>query len=549
MRKRIILILAIFIAIFLFLFCKLYFIQVIQKDEMLQKASLQRMSSSSINKLRGSIYDRNLIPLDNNDQKDCIVLIPQLIEDAPKTSDIISKSTGISKDSILKSIKSKRPSEYTVTYEQGLKIKEEAKEGVVLIKTSSRYGNNTIARHILGYVNSDNDGQYGIEKGYNSYLKTNGNQLVGIITDGLKRPLNYGYKTVETFSENDNKNVKLTIDYHFQDIIEKSFDKYSYNGACVMLDCSNGDILAMVSRPNYDQNNVLQYFDSQNKELMNKALYPYNLGSIFKIVIAQAALEKGMVKEDDLFNCPGFISVDGQIKKCTSYSSGGHGVINFNDAFASSCNTVFINVGLKLGYKTIIEYARKFGLGQSIGLDIHGFIEDPGLIQYDDYTSNREIANMSIGQGKILATPLQVANLVNIVANNGIQKKINIVDSIVDNDGNIIKKIRIDESQETFSPKDIAKVRKMMNDVVEKGTGTKANIDEYGGAAGKTSSAETGIYNGDEQIIHAWFGGYFPRDNPKYALAIIIENGKLGSQVAAPLFGEIASEVMKIGER
>ncbi len=264
-------------------------------------------------------------------------------------------------------------------------------------------------------------------------------------------------------------------------------------------------------------------------------------------MVATAVFELGIISEDDMFLCQGFIDVDGQIKKCASYNSGGHGALSFSSAFASSCNTVFIETGLRLGYKDIIEYARKFGLGQSLGFDAYGFTEDPGLIPYKSYTSKREIANLSIGQGDILATPLQVANLINIIANDGVKKQINIVDSIIDNNGNIIKKVKTINSQTVLSKNASQRVKKLMSKVLKEGTGMNANVDQYGGGGGKTSSAETGIYNGEEQIIHAWFGGYFPEDNPKYVMAIIIENGKTGSQVAAPLFGEVASEITKMG--
>lgn len=547
MRTRILYLLAIFIAVFLFLIYKLFYLQIFNNKSMLEKVSSQRFMAVPVNNLRGTICDRNFIPLTDNDKKTHLIIVPHLIENQKTAAEIVAQYCGISYESILKNIETKNPVEYIVDYDKAISIKEKVSKGVIVASTSSRYGTSSIARHVIGYINSDNTGQYGIEKGYNPLLKRNGHQYVGILRDVFSRPLTgMGYRVAETYSEETKKNVKLTLDYHFQKIIEEAFDHYAYNGAAVLLDTQNGDILAMVSRPNYEQNDISKYFYSSNKELINKALYPYNLGSIFKIVVAEAALEEGIVKEDDTFFCPGYIVVDGQVKKCASYNAGGHGHISFTSAFSESCNTIFVDVGLKLGYKKIIESARKFGLGQSLGLDVHGLAEDPGFVPYKKYVSNREIANVSIGQGEILVTPLQVANLIVIVANDGVKKQINIVDSIVDDEGNVIKNVKDLSEERVVSKNIIQKIKSMMCEVTKSGTGIMANAGEYGGAAGKTSSAETGIYEEEEQIIHAWFGGYFPESNPKYALAIIIENGKTGSQVAAPLFGEIASKILSI---
>lgn len=549
MRRRIKVILAIYLAIFIFLAYRLFLLQVIENDEMLQKASAQRNDGVSVNNLRGTIFDRNLIPLTDNDEKTELIVMPKLLDNPEKDAKFIAKEIGVDYDTLFKEIKLDKPLQYEMDYAKAINIKKVLKNGISVITTYSRYGTSSIARHVIGYVNGDGTGQSGIEKGYDSYLKRNGHQEIGILEDGFKKPLTgFGFRAADTYLNDQNTNVKLTLDYHFQNIIERAFDNNGYIGAAVLLDVKSGDILAMVSRPDYDQNNVAKYFTSPNKELINRALYPYPIGSIFKIIIAEAAFETGMVKEDDMFYCPGYIMVDGQMKKCASYNEGGHGNINFANAFAESCNTTFITVGLKLGFNNIVEIARKFGLGQSLGLDIHGLPEDPGLIPYKKYFSNREVANMSIGQGEILVTPLQAANLIAIVANNGVQKHVNIVDSIVDNDGNVIKKIKSDESSRALPSESIQRVKKLMSLVTKSGTGVKANLEEYGGAAGKTSTAETGRYVGDEQILDAWFGGYFPENNPQYSLVIVIENGKAGSQ-AAGLFADIAAAIMNIGER
>jgi peptidoglycan glycosyltransferase/penicillin-binding protein 2 len=143
-----------------------------------------------------------------------------------------------------------------------------------------------------------------------------------------------------------------------------------------------------------------------------------------------------------------------------------------------------------------------------------------------------------------MATSLQVADIVATIANGGIKNKVNIVDSIVDSRGNKVKQIRNDAGKRII-PKEVCdKIRQLMEEVTITGTGTKANLDEYGGAGGKTGSAETGQYENGEKVVHAWFAGYFPKLNPKYSISVFIENGKSGGTVAAPIFEEIAKNIM-----
>lgn len=547
MIKRIKILFIFIFLVLLFLIYRLYDLQILDHEEMLKRVSNQRLISVPVNILRGTIYDRNLIPLTDNEEETVVAVIPQLIEDEDYVAKLISTFCETDYKIIYNKITQNTSFECRINEENIEQLKVKLVPGIIISQTTLRHGETSIARHVIGYTNSDYVGQSGIEKGYNEILLTDNRQRVGIISDGLQRPLiGYGYRAVQRSNSNNAQNVKLTLDCHFQRIIEEQFDKYSYNGAAVLLDSQSGDILAMVSRPDFDQNDIAKYFNSDKKELINKALYPYNLGSIFKIVVAEATLEEGYAHKNTQFYCPGYKNINGQIVRCSSYYSGGHGDIDFEEAFAKSCNTAFIELGLKLGHKKIIETAQKFGLGQVIGLTKYGLIEEKGLVEDKKYVSNREIANVSIGQGEILVTPIQVANMINIISNDGIQREINIVDSIIDNNNIVIKSIKNSSEKRIISKESARLIKNMMSAVTEIGTGQKADIYQYGGIAGKTSSAETGIFNEKGQVINAWFGGFFPKDDPRYTLVIIIEDGKSSTETAVPLFTEMAREILKL---
>jgi len=221
----------------------------------------------------------------------------------------------------------------------------------------------------------------------------------------------------------------------------------------------------------------------------------------------------------------------------------GHGSLNFLQGFSQSCNPVFIHTGLNLGYNTIIRMAKRFGFGMSLEL-YDGMQQQSGNIPEKKYTSSREIANISIGQGEILVTPLQVVDMITAIANNGVRKKLNLVDAVVTNEGNIVKIIRREEDSRAISEEVAKKIQTMMHEATISGTGKNANLDEYGGAAGKTGSAETGWIVNGETKVHAWFAGFFPVNQPKYAAVVFVENGRQGGTAAAPVFKEIGEKIL-----
>lgn len=245
------------------------------------------------------------------------------------------------------------------------------------------------------------------------------------------------------------------------------------------------------------------------------------------------------------YYCEGAVNVNGLIFKCHSYFEGGHGYIDMEKAFAVSCNSYFINLCQKTGYRNLIEMAQKFGLGQETGIGSQGIAEARGsLPPIDSYYSQADIANLSIGQGMLLATPLQVADIVATVANGGIRNRVNIVDSIIDSDGNVIKNLRVKEGRRIISKDTADTIKDLMEAATSSyGTGTDAVVGYYGGAGGKTGSAETG----SPDVVHAWFAGYFPAKNPRYSIAVFAENGKYGGKVAAPVFAEIARNMIEKG--
>jgi penicillin-binding protein 2 len=542
----------VFSALFIILTTRIYNLQINEKNKLSRAASAQRIVNSQIIKERGNILDRNGIPLTNRSEKHIIVLKPLILKKYEYENDLhrICQILDIDFQDFKEEVeKKKQPILLDIDEERKNAIKDLNFRGVSIINSLNRYDINSIAKHVLGYVNKiDGNGESGLESFYNKTLSCDSWHALGVVTDRRNNILQgMGYRLISYQGENRKLNLRLTIDYHIQKIVEDVMDKNNVTGAIVVEDVNRGDILAMASKPDFDQNDVSLYLNSTDNELFNRAVASYNLGSIFKIIDAAAMFEHKDSWGEQYF-CSGSIKVGDLEFKCYSHKDGGHGFLDQEKAFALSCNTYFIDAVLKINSRSLIEMAQRFGLGNTVGIKNQGIEESTGnLPSIDTRFSKGDIANMSIGQGEIMATPLQVADIVATIANGGIKNTINIVDSIIDENNNKVRDLRKKQGKRIID-KDIAdKIKHLMESVVREGTGTMIDLVKYGGAAGKTASAETGQYKDGESIVHAWFAGYFPKNNPKYSIAVFIENGRVGGKTAGPIFQEIAREIMKKG--
>ncbi|MGE5328222.1 MAG: peptidoglycan D,D-transpeptidase FtsI family protein [Deltaproteobacteria bacterium] len=540
-KKRICFIFFVSIALITFLACKLFFLQVFFHDKYYKQASGQRLLSVKLSNNRGMIYDRNLIPMVETKKVKYAVVYPDFIKNQADTLKLLNKISG---KPIKKYIINKKPFSFEIINQTSAILEKLKKNNVLIIDGKRRYGEENLARHVIGYVSEKDDhGKSGVESICDKYLYSTRQISVGVLSNAKQKYIGeFEPRYLEENYFDGEFDIKLTLDYHIQKIVEDEMKRSMINGAVVVLDNQNGNVLAMASKPDFEQDSVEKYLNKNGTQLINRAIKSFNVGSIFKIITASTTLQEQKALMNDYFYCNGGKDLDGHFFKC-SYP---HGYLSLIDAFAVSCNSAFIELGLKVGKTSLIDTSKKFGLGSYTNLKMQGFSESPGQLPYGEFTSNKESANFSIGQGEVLATPVQIASLVSIIANNGIKKEVNLIDSVIDSKGRIIKNLKSTGSERVVSIETAWKIKKMMEMVTEKGTGKKANIPEYGGSSGKTGTAQTGWKEGETTKVHAWFAGYFPRENPEYTAVVFVEDGKSGSNVAAPIFGNIAREVMKL---
>lgn len=551
MFKRIRLIFFVFLAITAGLMTRLFYLQVVGGGELSRTASAQRVNNVQIESARGDFLDKNGIKLTSRTQKITAVLKPAQLRSQPETINELCRMLGLEPEKTQEKLQRKNtPILMEIDKETKALITSMNIEGVSFVNSLSRYNTDTKAKHLLGYLNKiDHVGSNGLEKLFEKTLNYGEEDSIAVITDGGNELIKgLGYRIIK---DNDRRNrrldIRLTIDYHIQEIIENALDSRNLTGAVVVEDVKTGDIVGICSKPDFDPNDIEKYLSNNKRPLFNRAVAQYNMGSVFKLVDLAAVFEQ-RPDYNMVFSCPGYIQIGDTEFKCSSYEAGGHGTVDIYSALAKSCNAYFINMSLEIGAQPILDMCKRLGLGENTALTLQGIDEARGIVPARaDLKNPGDIANMSIGQGQIMATPVQVADLVATIANGGLKNNVNVIDSVVNSSGNKVRDLR-ETSQERVMTKTTAdRIRSLMEGVISEGTGKKANMDEYGGAGGKTGSAETGQYIDGQKIIQAWFAGYFPAAAPKYSVAVFIEDGKSGGEAAAPIFSEIGTEIMKLG--
>jgi len=543
-EKRLIKIFSMVLLILGILVIRLFYIQIVKGEEYGKRAFEQWFNIIETVGDRGTIYDRNRNPLTNRTEEDYLILETEFnLND--KNIDNIIRLTGIEKDKVPAAISRDKKTELLIKeYDAELIMDILRNRGAATIRRSKRYDESGLASHVVGYINKyKNIGVSGLEKSFDKELGENREKKVGAILDAQNRIIpGFGYVVIEK-KDVTKENIITTLDRDIEGICEEELDKNNYIGSIVVLDSKTGDILALASRPNFDQNNVGEHLESKEKELYNKAIQiSYPPGSVFKIIVASALLENNVIDLEDKLVCEGFEMLGTNMIKCNTYERGGHGELTFEEAFAVSCNSAFIQGANALGGEKLIEMAEKFGVGKKTGIKLDE--EVGGILPALDYVKGPGIGNIAIGQGTVEVTPLQVARFTNVIANDGIDVGVRIVKAITDDKGKTLKEFNDREINRVISSDTSNKIKRMMKKVVEEGTGKRAKLNGKE-VYGKTGSAEAVGMHGE--TVHAWFTGFFLGKKSEYVITVIVEDKRSGGRIATPIFAEIAKKMIEMG--
>ena len=552
-HKRIKIVLLVVIFVFVVITFKVFYIEVIDYNKLNSLASNLWSRNLPIEADRGKIYTVDGEIIAGNLTTVSLVFVPNQIKDkdlvATKISEILEVDKSVIEEHLYKKSMMERvhPEGRRLSYEIADKIEAFKFEGVYLLKESKRYyPHDEMLSHVLGYVGIDNQGLSGLELEYDDLL-TGEYGSIQYFSDAKGNNLERSSVYVEP---EDGLDIYLTVNYDVQASIERELDnavlKYNPDGAwAIAMNPNTGEILGMSSRPNFNPNSYQDYdIETINR---NMAIWAsYEPGSTFKILTLSAAVNEGVVNlENDMFFDGGSVNVDGARIKC--WKAGGHGSQTFLEVVQNSCNPGFVELGRRLGTKTLFDYIYKFGYGKKTGIDLNG--EATGILFNLDRVGPVELATTSFGQG-VSVTALQQVAAVSAAINGGTLYKPYIVKSVVEHEtGQIIEEIEPTVVRDNIITEDTSlQVRMALESVVSLGTGRNAYIDGYrvGGKTGTAQKVNNGVYMTGNYIVS--FIGFLPANDPEIVVYLAIDNPKgitqYGGTVSAPIVKNIMEDAI-----
>ncbi len=590
-RRRLGFAVALVVALFAMTFVRLWHLQVSEGDEYRSLSEHNRIRLKRVRATRGTILDRHGdVVVDNRPSFD-LVLVPEDAHDVPATIAALTRLLGPEVGDLSATVAAARN---RPAFEDVVLVRDLDWERIVKIETHQfefpgvsvqvgprrTYPFGEMAAHLLGYVGEvsqqeretrrgyhlgDLIGKTGAERYWEDYLRgVDGGQQVEVDSVGRK------LRVLSEVDETPGDSLVLTIDRDLQLAAEQAME--GHDGAVVALDTRTGEILAMVSRPAFDPNVFARgirlaewkaLVDDKKRPLNSKSVQgTYPPGSTYKVVMAAAALEEGVITPFTTIFCGGGIFFGNRTFRC--WRPQGHGSLNVHDALVRSCDVFFYQVGQRLGVDTIAEYSHRFGLGAPTGITLEH--ESAGIIPSTEWKRQRfgepwypgETLSISIGQGYVTTTPLQMASVMATIANGGIVYRPQFVKRVESTEGATV----LEEHPEVvrnvgFKKSTLLQIREALSDVVNSKHGTGSNARLPGiEVGGKTGTAQASRAGGDkatqkgwsrEKRDHAWFIAFAPVDNPEIAIAVLAEHaGQHGGTAAAPIAQKVLAKYFNI---
>lgn len=557
--KRLTFFVAVIIIFSIVVAVKIYMLMVSGAGKYGELAILVQERERSIKARRGIIYDRNGVCLASNKPVCSISVIHNQITEPEKVIEVLSSRLDMDEAEIRKRVEkvsSREKIKSNVDKDIADEIRRLNLDGVMVDDDYKRYyPYSTLASKIIGFTGADNQGIVGIEVQYDDVLAgTDGS--INTLTDARGIEIKNKAKTrVEPIPGN---NLVLTIDANIQTYIETKameiLHKKSAKRVCIIvMNPQNGEIYGLTDVPEYDLNNPFELnvelpegtTDKEKQDMLNQMwrCFPisdtYEPGSAFKIVTATAALEEGVVKEEDGFYCPGYRVVEDRRIRCHKVS--GHGQETFKEGIMNSCNPVFMDVGLRLGKDNFYKYLKALGFFEKTGVDLPG--EAGSIFHKQENVKTVDMAVMSFGQS-FQITPLQLMRAASAVVNGGRLITPHFGLYVTDQNDNIIEKLEYAETDGAISVETSERMKVLLDAVVSEGTGGKAYVEGFD-IGGKTATSEK-LPRGNGKYI-ASFLGFAPTDNPQVMVLVLIDEPKgvyYGGTIAAPVAGEVFKNIL-----
>lgn len=558
-KKMLVVFLSALLMIF-FLIARLVYLMIFDAAYYQQKAKTLHEREREIKAARGEVIDRNGKVLATNKAVCTISVIHSQITDPERVIQVLADELGIEKEMIRKRVEkvsSREKIKTNVEKETGDRIRAYELDGVKVDEDFKRYypyGN--LASKVLGFTGGDNQGIIGLEVKYENYLK-GVNGMILTTTDAR------GIELADTLEDRvepvSGDTLQVSLDYNIQEYAQQAAEKVMEEKQAdavviLILNPKTGEIYACVNAPEFDLNAPFTLpegtdaaLNDEEKQAMLNQMWrnrsindTYEPGSIFKVFTASAALEEGVVKEEDTFYCPGYKLVEDRRIRCARTT--GHGSETFVQGVQNSCNPVFIEVGMRLGTENFYKYFEKFGLMGKTGVDLPG--EAATIMHKKENVGQVELATMSFGQS-FQVTPMQMATTVCSLVNGGKRITPHFGVAVYDAEsGEKEETISYGKRKRILSKETSEKMRKILETVVSEGGGKKAQIEGYR-IGGKTATSQTLPRSANRYI--GSFIGFAPAGDPQVAAMAIIYNPQgiyYGGTIAAPVVRDIFDNIL-----
>lgn len=527
--------------VFGLLLFRLAYLQIFDSEKLQALAEQQWTRNLPITAVRGTITDRNGTVLAVSYTSYDVYVRASNVEDASKVASFLSGLLRVDYDIIYKKATNHKVSESLIKLqideENATKIKSANIKGIYLTEDSKRYyPYGDFLTQVLGYVTVDNIGQSGLELYYDKFLQgVDGYSNVQSDIKGTELE-----NTLDSYvSSIPGCDLTLTVDYKIQQLAENACinimkDHNPTSASVIVMDPNTGEILAMTSKPSFDLNNIprdnVEQLMSYSKNL--SIVDVYEPGSTFKVLTTAAALEEKVTSLNDRFYDPGYRIVDGEKIKC--WRLHGHGSQTMVDGLCNSCNSVFVDLSLRMGEDKMYEYFEKFGFGNLTNVDFAG--ESAGIIMDKDTAKKVDLARMGFGQA-IAVTPLQQITAISSVVNGGTLMQPYFVSEISNSYNDYSKTFESTAVRRVVSKEISNNINYMMEQVIKKANAINSFIPGYK-VGGKTGTTELMNTSGKTGEYIASFVGSFPADNPEYVILVVVDRptsgAYYGSIVATP---------------
>lgn len=547
LQKRLLVLSVLITFLFSVIILRLGFVQLVNNSWLQAKAVDQWTRDLPLKAKRGTIFDRNGNAIAISSPSYDIYVRAKNVVNPIEVSKALSEILKLDFENVYSKVMNKSISEVLIkmqaTEAEIEQIKSKNLTGVVFSQNYLRtYPYGDLFTQVLGFTTIDGNGQSGLEAYYNDVLTgLNGVLLTQADVQGIEIDNTLDYYLPSTSG----LNVKSTLDSSIQILLENALSKALQEQKAtkvtgIVMNPNSGEILAMGSKPSFDLNNIPRD-DVASLMTMAKNMAVVNIyepGSTFKIITSACALSEGVVKVEDSFYDPGYRIVDGDKIKCWKYI--GHGQQNFMDGFCNSCNSVFIDLALRMGIDKFYNKLEQFGIGEKTNIDFYG--ESSGIMMEKSSAKKVDLARMGFGQA-IAVTPIQLITALSATVNGGKLMTPYLVKNIVDENGNVVYIAENKVQRRVVDEKVSSIIRTFLEEAVSRPMGKYTFIQNYcvGGKTGTTQKYKDGAIAGT--YIASFFGA-FPCDNPDYVILFIVDEPNAGSYYGSIAASPYAKEVI-----